>query len=414
VCGEAPTSGASAHLANLAVADVLEAGNPPVGAEAGWRLEAPPGTMISEARGSDRIYKETNNDWEATMQAQAGETLDGQTCVVELRSGLFCETMGFQVVGLTTSSLRVVARCVENPSRDCPDGATLHEVRAELDEAIVTISDPQPPTGVGGAVPSGPQQGTISVATAATDPAAGVESLSVVDAEGHLIGGPVPAPEGCDFSRVTPCPTSVSGVSVPVDTTRLANGDEQIRVAAENAAHDVAYSSAYTLDVQNHEGEGGSGTSAGGGNVGEGTTGGGAAGGPEGTPSSPSGSSPAEARAGAGNTGSPAPAPADGSLVSPAPGPGLTAARTSGCRRRPRAAAATRQGRSRRSSRHGCARRTAHAEGSSHVRRHRVRHARRPRRARRRPTCECGPATSRLHRRLICPMCRPVARTGTA
>jgi hypothetical protein len=65
-CDEAPTHELSAKLSNLAVGDVLGAGDPPVGVEAGWRVSAPAGTTISEIKGSDDLLgecKQRNPRW---------------------------------------------------------------------------------------------------------------------------------------------------------------------------------------------------------------------------------------------------------------------------------------------------------------------------------------------------------------
>ncbi len=143
--------------------------------------------------------------------------------------------------------------CTENSFHNCPDRS--HDsstVRAELDYATVTINDPVPPTGViGTRIPTGLQHGTVSISGSAVDGAAGLLSLSVVNASDEVIGGPVAAPGACNYSFVTPCPTKVEGLSIPVDTTKLLNGQDQIRVEATNAAHDEGFSVPYTLTVQN-------------------------------------------------------------------------------------------------------------------------------------------------------------------
>jgi hypothetical protein len=141
--------------------------------------------------------------------------------------------------------------CTENPFHNCPDGATIHDVRAELDEATVTISDPIAPAEVVGVVPAGPQHGTVTFRVSAVDAAAGVASVDVVDGSGEVVGGPVDVPAGCDYSYVTPCPTVVTELPVAVDTTALANGEDSVRVVATNAASDSADSAPYALDVAN-------------------------------------------------------------------------------------------------------------------------------------------------------------------
>lgn len=250
-CGQSPTYGSSASLTNLAAADALGAGPPPVGVEGGWRLTAPTGTSISAIAGSDVFFKETNNDWEVFLKGATGAALGGQTCLVEPSSGGYCETAGaFQEVGLTTPSVSIGLLCRENVFHDCPDGTTLHEVRAELDEATVTINDPVAPSGVTGSVPAGPQHGVVVIKASATDAAAGIASLSVINGSGAVVGGPVVPPPGCDYSYVTPCPTAVTELPVEVQTTELPNGEDPVRVRATNAASDTAESDRYVLTVE--------------------------------------------------------------------------------------------------------------------------------------------------------------------
>jgi hypothetical protein len=251
-CHQAPVYGLSPNLANLAVGDVLGVGDPPVGEEAGWRFTAPPGTKISEVRGSDDLFKDNNNDWNVYLEDGSGSVLGGQTCSVDAQASYYCEVAGvFHEPGINASSLRIGVKCTLNSANNCPDGATVHDVRAELDEAVVTINDPVAPTDVTGEVPSGPQHGTISISGAATDMAAGLLSLSVVNSSNEVIGGPVAAPGTCDYSFVTPCPTKAEGLSIPIDTTKLPNGQNEVRVEATNAAQDEGFSTAYMLEVEN-------------------------------------------------------------------------------------------------------------------------------------------------------------------
>ena len=252
-CNQTSTNELSPSLSNLAIGDVLGAGDPPVGTEADWRFVAPAGTSISEVRGSDDLFKDANNDWQVYLRNAKDEVLGGQTCIVELVSSLYCEVSGvFQESGIDTSSVAIGVLCAENDSHNCPDGATIHDVRAELDYATVTINDPVVPTGVAGTqIPASPQHGLISISGTAIDNAAGLLSLSVVNASDETVGGPVAVPGVCNYSFTTPCPTKAENVAIPIDTTKLPNGQDQIRVEATNAAHDEGFSAAITLTVRN-------------------------------------------------------------------------------------------------------------------------------------------------------------------
>jgi hypothetical protein len=251
-CGEAPITGVSGGLANLAVGDVLESGNAPESARAGWSVASPAQTTVVAVEGSDDLFKDTNNDWNVFVKDAGGSILDGQTCAVELRHGSYCETAGrFQALGLNTSAISIGVECTENSFHNCPDGATIHDVRAELDEATVTINDPVAPSGVTGSVPAGPQHGVVVIKASASDAAAGIASVSVINGSGAVVGGPVVPPPGCDYSYVTPCPTAVTELPVEVQTTELPNGEDPVRVRATNAASDTAESTPYLLTVEN-------------------------------------------------------------------------------------------------------------------------------------------------------------------
>jgi uncharacterized membrane protein YgcG len=282
-CNEEPTHELSANLSNLAVGDVLGAGDPPVGVEAGWAFAAPAGTTISEVNGSDDLFKDTDNSWGIYLKDAGGKILGGQTCIVELGNSFYCEVAGvFQGSGIATSSLAIGLACTENSFHNCPGGATVHDVRAGLDYATVGIRDELAPTGiVGSQIPSGSQHGTISILGSASDAAAGLLSLSVVNGANVVVGGPVSAPVPCDYSFATPCETEVKDLSIPVDTTKLPNGRNLIRVEATNAAHDEGFSDPYEITVENGGGGGssqggGGGTSGGGAGGSGGSTGGGA------------------------------------------------------------------------------------------------------------------------------------------
>jgi hypothetical protein len=131
----------------------------------------------------------------------------------------------------------------------------------------MVLEDLTPPANVTAShVPAGAQHGTISIDGSATDTLAGLLSLSVVNSEGQTVAGPITVPGGCNYSEFTPCPTSTSELSIPINTETLADGEHQLRIDATNAAHDEGFSPPFTLDVNNHPEEphnGGSGKSSG-------------------------------------------------------------------------------------------------------------------------------------------------------
>lgn len=264
-CDEPPAVALSGEMANLAIGDLLGASSEAsVGSEAGWRFNALPGTKISEVTGYDGLLSLDMESWIPTLREADGNILPGEICVKRPGES-YCSVGGpFGFPGLNTSSLSIGVSCPINIYNNCPNGSTLHDVRAELDYATVTIEDELAPTGVTDSqVPVGPQHGTITIPGSAVDETAGLLSLSVVNGAGEVVGGPVAVPGTCNYSFTTPCPTKVEGLAIPLDTTKLPNGEDQLRVEATNAAHDEGFSSRYAIDVENsspkqHGGGGGS------------------------------------------------------------------------------------------------------------------------------------------------------------
>jgi hypothetical protein len=150
-----------------------------------------------------------------------------------------------------------------------------HAVRTEFDDVTVMLNDPTPPSNVSGSnIPSGAQHGMVTIDGAATDTIAGLVSLSVIDKNNKVIGGPVTVPGICDYSQMTPCPTSATNVPLPVNTEELPDGTNEIRIVATNAAHDQETSSSYAITVENHPTGGGGDGGGGGGGGATGGTGG--------------------------------------------------------------------------------------------------------------------------------------------
>jgi hypothetical protein len=287
VCGEPPISGNPPTLANLSLGDTLGPLGVPVGAAGAFKVAAPAGTTISEVSGTDLLMKVGGNlGWNVYLESEdfAEHVQVAQTCATSAEENECASGGPFQMSGLNAKSVTIGAECDAEeyePGHSyttCARGNEFgHAVRAEFDSVTVTITDTIPPTAVTGSkIPTGPQHGTITISGSAMDTIAGLLSLSVIDSTSKTIGGPVTVPGGCDHSLLEPCPTSANELSLPLNTEMLADGTDQIRIVATNAAHEETISPAYTLTIENHPppppGGGGSGGNQGGGSTGTQTT----------------------------------------------------------------------------------------------------------------------------------------------
>jgi hypothetical protein len=257
-CGEASASAKTSTLANLEIGDVIGLSkSPTVGVGGEWSFTAVAGTTIVEVRGEDSLYR-SGRSWEvywATENANGEETTQESCSAVTERECAFGGP--FQATALQARTIRFVALCTAEeyaPGQyftTCPGGALYHDVHVGIRDAIVTLEDRTPPSEVQlDGPPSGAQRGTITLKASAEDPVAGLLSLAIIDEDGNTVAGPVSA-GACNYSELTPCPTSVVELPLELDTTNLAEGEQALRAQATNAAHDQASSQPFTIDVEN-------------------------------------------------------------------------------------------------------------------------------------------------------------------
>jgi hypothetical protein len=258
-CGEAPASYQSTTIANLEVADVIGLTTElPVGAEGAWEVKAPAGATIAEVTGYSSLFRNGGDAWQVY---RASEATNGEITIEQTCKGVHTDSCGlgglFQAAGLHARRFAFTARCEAEeyePGKfftTCPDGALLHDVRAGINYATVTLEDPNPPTEVTASqIPTGTQHATMNIDGSATDTTAGLLSLSVIDNTGQTVAGPISAGT-CDYSKLTPCPTTAN-LSIPINTESLPDGNDQLRLVATNAAHDESTSQPFAIEVENH------------------------------------------------------------------------------------------------------------------------------------------------------------------
>jgi hypothetical protein len=262
-CGEPPTSGDPPTLANLALGDTLGPHGVPVGAAGAWTVKAPEGASISEVSGSDFLMKVGGNmGWNVYLESEntEGRTTVAQTCATSAEENECAVSGPFEMAGFDAKTVTIGAECDAeeyapgHTYTTCARGNEFgHAVRAGLNFATITITDPAGPSSVTATdIPTEPQHGTITISASATDATAGLLSLSIIDSSDAIISGPVTVPGGCNYSFLTPCPTSANNLALPLNTEALPNGPQQIQIVATNAAHEQTISPPYTLDIANH------------------------------------------------------------------------------------------------------------------------------------------------------------------
>ena len=209
-------------------------------ARAGWMIEAPQGATITGISYYRTLTAYINTDLAAGLFLGNGAPLEQCRISTAFGSSIHCSTVNDQVPrafsGLSTASLFFGVLCdiVSQGVIACNGGGTIHEVRAYMYSARVTISEHAMPsvTNVAGALwGGGVVSGTVPVTFSATD-MSGIRDLAVQTAGGQTI---VSTSQGCDFTRQPPCPQSPNA-TLAADTTGIADGKQSFRLVVTDAA----------------------------------------------------------------------------------------------------------------------------------------------------------------------------------
>ena len=202
-------------------------------ATAGWLFTAPNGTAIIAATLERDFYKRDDNTWLPFISDQSGAQVPGQDCTIDPAHFYQCELSGpLNLTGLSDAALSIGVLCTTG----CVAGLSAHDVRADLDHAVVTISDPIPP-----AAPtvSGPltlpswHSGSVPLAVSSSDNV-GIGQVEASGA-GDLLAS---ASQPCDYTYTTPCPQAAA-VPLVVDTHRLPDGIDPVTITATDAAQNT-------------------------------------------------------------------------------------------------------------------------------------------------------------------------------
>jgi hypothetical protein len=229
----------------------------PDGARAGWTFTAPPGTTITAISYYRSLATHDSSDLVAGLFQADGAVLEQCKIPWPFVSGssIICSKPNNQApytfTGLNTSSLflGVICRIVDNATACIGGGAPLHDARADLYSAKVTLSESTPPTlsSLGGTLwAGGVVSGVVPVTFAASD-ATGIQQQLVRSDTGQTLVSTV-AP--CDFTLAQPCPQQPAG-SLSVDTSRVPDGPHTFSVIVTDAAANSQVATSPTVIVHN-------------------------------------------------------------------------------------------------------------------------------------------------------------------
>ena len=223
----------------LYVRTILGGAAPATGAYGQWRIAAPSGATITHIRISRWLGMEAGSGWRPFGRQADGTIVPGETCSTV--SGEDECNVGLSSIdrALSTSSLAYGIECVS--VNGCTTGATIHDARAVIESATVTITDNVAPTVT---PPTGPlvtESGFHHGTEAASFTGADVTGLQAVRVyvDGILRASATPGQPGwaaCAYTRVVPCENPAGDRTLTVDTTALADGQHQVEVAAVDAA----------------------------------------------------------------------------------------------------------------------------------------------------------------------------------
>jgi len=156
---------------------------------------------------------------------------------------------------LTVESSSVGARlfCPPFSVHTCP-GTAANSFSISLSDIDVTLRDSAPPLIATPSVPSVPARGALKVPFSASDDGSGVSTAALVvdgvEQPSVLLGNEGRCLPHPPYRALVPCVLRVDS-SLPLDTTRLREGQHAVAVAVTDAAGQRAESAAATLTVRN-------------------------------------------------------------------------------------------------------------------------------------------------------------------
>lgn len=249
--------------------------SPRPGSRAGWTLDLPDGVTLQAVS----LYRQTLNFGGGSSLQNSGDIPDdGLTYLASagsgtLESGTLADGDG-AVAGSATfpangSFVNVDLYC-DPASPNCEEpvpaafpvdlmGPAVETVGLELSSVALVVTDDAPPEAAVSGVAS-PSAGVLGLGLTATDPGLGLASASA-SVDGTTVasttfqsGGcaPLSGGAGLNLALDAPCPTTVSNVPLPVDTTKYPDGPHHLVVTVTDIAGNTTTPVDQTIQVLNH------------------------------------------------------------------------------------------------------------------------------------------------------------------
>lgn len=235
--------------------DVLLTQDTQPGDGAQWTFAAPSGTTISAINYDRYAYLDGDDGWAPGLRLADGTSYDrctipGGSTGCAVGSAPAGTGGAINRTGLSTTALTFGLYC--NPitgGGQCLSGGTIHSATAALYGSTVTVSDSVAPvlSGAGGNLTStsGYRSGSQSGTLTATD-STGIKQTSV-----YVDGTQYDATaRTCDYTYAAPC-SSLTGATISMDTTHVADGSHSVQLAATDAGGNEVKTSAVSMTFDN-------------------------------------------------------------------------------------------------------------------------------------------------------------------
>ena len=246
----------TAPYSGLVARTILGGAAPSTGARAQWVFRAPTGTTITRVRLDRWLGMEGGSGWRPFGRQADGTILSGETCSVP--SGSYeCNVGGYNTATsdhtVDTTSVAYGIECIG--SGGCTTGSSIHDARAAIYSARVTLSESTAPsvgTPTGALVTeAGYHRGTESASFTGSD-TTGIKALRV------YVSGTERASQAlaCDYTEAIPCdnPTAAQTLGVNLSATNggirvIPDGTHSVQVAVVDAASNETRSTARSIVV---------------------------------------------------------------------------------------------------------------------------------------------------------------------
>ena len=234
---------------------ILHGAAPAGGVFGQWLFQAPAGTTITWVTLSRWLGMEGGTGWRPYGRTATG-AMTGETCTVAAGQDKCNVGPGSVDRAVDTTSIAYGIECNRAPAATCTTGATIHDARAAIYSATVTITDPVHPTVD---LPTGPlvtasgyHRGTESASFNGDDDL-GLKLMRVY-VDGAVVASLASGQAGwpaCSYTRVVPCQVPTSDRTLAVNTAALNDGTHQVMVAVVDAADNEQRGAPVTIVVDN-------------------------------------------------------------------------------------------------------------------------------------------------------------------